>query len=653
MQKGQLSVKQKVIVFLFFAVFLAAGLKIYDDYGPVSEEKNQIDAGHIIWAYITGDDSHYPDLPDLDKYMNRYYGQGATFATVLLEALSGFRWDVFRIWKVRRLWNFFSFFAAAICLFHLIRVRYKSFSLPFLAVLNLILLPRMFPEIFYNDRDPLFLSWLIFFFFSMILFINRTNLLTAFLLGSVTAVTVSVRMFGFILLIPLLLVFIRYPSKRRKLLLVFFVFVVCWYALNPIAWKDPLGTVKTSIIHLTTKQRLIDTQGSSDLLFAGKFYPEQDLPWFYLPLWILISTPLMLLIFALWGGIKILPSEKNTAEDDPFVIVDFSLATFFILFIVGIPLIRPTLYSGWRHFYFLNLCFVWFAAAGLRHVLLCHSRIIKWTLLAAEGLSLVITLFWIISAHPYEGVYYSLPFREKAADNFERDTGYISTWECLDYLAKNSQDLKIEVMNANAYIPFSLIGFPKSVRDRFETIDWKTQRIPMRYIIFNYNNTQGNEKDFPYYAPIYSIERNGTKLAEVFQRTNNGLLDPEGSILSVHASVNEDEADNILTEDSGTFWSGEDMPDPDESVTILLKNGLSLESVEVFPGEYAGRSESLLFETRADDSEEWIRAEAEKSGTNGWRFSDPVSGQLRIRSGIENGQPWQIRQILFYGKDGL
>ena len=137
MQKGQLSVKQKVIVFLVFAFFLAAGLKIYDDYGPVSEEKNQIDAGHIIWAYITGDDSHYPDLPDLDKYMNRYYGQGATFATVLLEALSGFRWDVFRIWKVRRLWNFFSFFAAAICLFHLIRIRYKNFLLPFLAQIKI------------------------------------------------------------------------------------------------------------------------------------------------------------------------------------------------------------------------------------------------------------------------------------------------------------------------------------------------------------------------------------------------------------------------------------------------------------------------------------------------------------------------------------
>ena len=52
-----------IFITFFFASFLIIGLRIYDDYGPVSEEKNQIDAGHIIWAEITGDHSHYPELP--------------------------------------------------------------------------------------------------------------------------------------------------------------------------------------------------------------------------------------------------------------------------------------------------------------------------------------------------------------------------------------------------------------------------------------------------------------------------------------------------------------------------------------------------------------------------------------------------------------
>ena len=325
----------------FFAVFLGIGLKIYDDFGPVSEEKNQIDAGHIIWAYITKDNSHYPDLPSLDNYMNRYYGQGATFITVLLEAAFGFTWDVNRIWKIRRLWNFFLFYCASICLFLMLKKRYNKFTIASLGVCSLILLPRMFPEMFYNDRDPLFLSFLIFTFCSIILFLKRTRVWTALLLGIMIAFTVNIRMFGLILAFPILLIFVKYPSKRRLMILVLLMFVVVWYMLSPIAWKDPFGVIRTSIIHLTTRQRQLDTNGTSTLLFAGKYYLEQDLPWFYLPLWILISTPLVLLVYAFFGAGICFQKDTDHIYDDYFVI-DISLAVFFIMFIVGVPIVRPT-----------------------------------------------------------------------------------------------------------------------------------------------------------------------------------------------------------------------------------------------------------------------------------------------------------------------
>ena len=126
----------RLFIIFFFPSFLITGLRIYDDYGPVSEEKNQIDAGHIIWAEITGDNSHYPELPSLADYMNRYYGHGATFITVLLEAAFGFTWDINRIWKLRRLWNFFCFFCALICFFRLLKKRFNRNLTAFLGVLR-------------------------------------------------------------------------------------------------------------------------------------------------------------------------------------------------------------------------------------------------------------------------------------------------------------------------------------------------------------------------------------------------------------------------------------------------------------------------------------------------------------------------------------
>lgn len=641
-----------IFITFFFASFLIIGLRIYDDYGPVSEEKNQIDAGHIIWAEITGDHSHYPELPPLANYMNRYYGQGATFITVLLEAAFGFTWDINRIWKLRRLWNFFCFFCASVCLFWLLKKRFHRELTAQLGVLNLILLPRMFPEIFYNDRDPLFLSFLIFSFCTMMLFLKKTGIWTSILLGFSTALTVNIRMFGFILVIPVLLIFLKYPSKRRWLIPVILIFFISWYIVSPVAWKDPLSIIQTSIIHLTTKQRMLDTNGSAVLLFAGKYYPEQDLPWFYLPLWMLISTPLMLLCTACFGGIACFGKDNNVRSDDKFFIIDFSLAAFFVIFIIGIPIIRPTLYSGWRHFYFLNLSLVWFAAYGMDQILNMRKQWCSYAVFLLEAASLAASLVWIISAHPYEGVYFNPVFRRTAADNFERDMGYTSTMECLEYLAENSSDQKIEVMNANAFIPFSLIGLPKPVRERFSTIDWKMQRVPMKFIIFNYNNQQGNEQKFPYYAPIYSIERNGTKLAEIFQRTNNDLLNPDDIVENIHASFNDEMAGYMLSDDDSQWWQGKVQHTSDEYVTIQLKDGLSLESLELFPGDSTAPSEELHFYS-SDDNKEWHILPAEKYGTNGWKFTHTDIKYLQIHGNDAVSDPWQIRQILFYGKDNI
>ena len=172
----------------------------------------------------------------------------------------------------------------------------------------------------------------------------------------------------------------------------------------------------------------------------------------------------------------------------------------------------------------------------------------------------------------------------------------------------------------------------------------------MKYVIFNYNNQQGNEQKFPYYAAVYDIQRNGTKLAEIFQRTNNGLLDPGQAIESVTASVNNEIASFILSEESSEIWSGAEQHDPEETITIELKEGVLPESLELFPGDSAEASESLIFFTSADGKSGWQELPAEKYGTNGWMFANTPEKYIRIQSCSDTTAPWQIRQVLLYGK---
>ena len=72
------------------------------------------------------------------------------------------------------------------------------------------------------------------------------------------------------------------------------VFIFCstiFYILTPYFWVDPIsGFLETFNI---AKQ--FDFSGN--VFFFGKLIPAKDIPWYYVPVWIFITTPIIFILF--------------------------------------------------------------------------------------------------------------------------------------------------------------------------------------------------------------------------------------------------------------------------------------------------------------------------------------------------------------------
>lgn len=291
---------------ILLIIYFIVGLSIYKDYGATADETIQIQVGHIIWRYIC-QKFGFPvpealtEELDLHGFKNSYYGQAATFPTVFIEELNGFHLDSSTIIRIRHLWNFLCFFAG-LCFFTLTIYKiYGNWLHSTLCIFLIVLLPRIFGDIFYNDRDVMLISWMMLSLSAFYWLIKNPGKLSLLVCGVAFGITFNTRIFGFVILIfPVL--FFLFSRNRYYFIILFIVSMIFWFIFSPIAWENPIETIPRAFIHLATQQRSIDTNDGTELLFFGKKINETKLPWYYIPLYIIVTTPVMTTLAAVCGG---------------------------------------------------------------------------------------------------------------------------------------------------------------------------------------------------------------------------------------------------------------------------------------------------------------------------------------------------------------
>ena len=508
----------------FFALLLGIGLFVYRDYGLSWDEPVQLSLGIKNFRYMVKND------PALLSERDRYYGPFFELALLVLQRRS----PPHEVFYSRHLINFLAFWVSCLGLFGLGKYLFQKTHLALLGPVFLALSPRLFADAFYNSKDiPLMLFYLLAF-FSMLLFLDglkghRPNLWSLLLHSLLTAAMLAIRLPG--LVIPLLTLaglgieaLARRVSWRRAcvlglgyLVISFALLVAFWPAL----WPNPPLELWTAFSMMKNFPHL------SALLFMGAVIRSDSLPWFYIPVWMAITTPPLYSLLFLLGLAEILAAWLRSPRS---LLTAAGRSHLLLLGAIFLPLaavigMKSTLYDSWRQMFFIYPPLLLVALKGFDawwgrlSAWLSPRRAIPFLLPVAAALLLASSLapvgVWMVRSHPYQNVYFNRlagPDLKTIQTRYAMDYWGLSYREGLAYVLEHDPSGRIPVFVETQAGEYSASIFPGDQQKRLHFVKDLSQA---RYYIANYNLVL----QYPFKNEIFTVKVENTPLLSVFLLT--------------------------------------------------------------------------------------------------------------------------------------
>jgi 4-amino-4-deoxy-L-arabinose transferase-like glycosyltransferase len=185
-------------------------------------------------------------------------------------------------------------------------------------------------------------------------------------------------------------------------------------------------------------------------IFAGRDYAVSQLPWYYVPWWLLISTPPVVLFGVVLAAI--VPANRRD------VFRRLALA-FVVVWPVSLVIVMgSTLYDGVRHLLFIYPVIVALAAAGWMAAVASQTR--PWRRIVAGGLlaaGIASILTFDVRFHPNEIVYFNplVSGPRGAFARYEMDYWGNCVLEAVAWSAKQAKALGVPVTVSGN--PFQLV----------------------------------------------------------------------------------------------------------------------------------------------------------------------------------------------------
>ena len=366
--------------YYFFIALFVIQIFIFNDYGFSWDEELQRLHGLVSYNYILEKinfnlQSTTLNVPKLENYIDNEYGVFFELLLVFIEKIFNFT-DNKSIYSTRHYINSLLFFITCIYFYLTLRNFFsKKFSI--LGVIIFLLHPRIFAQSFYNSKDIVFMC---FFCISNYYFINfflKQNITNIILLSLFTSLTIGTRVMGIILPILFIFFFLMHNLEKEKLkklyLLIPYLFFCSIFTIIfwPFLWEDP-----SRIIDSFTSMSNYDYRG--EVFFNGKYFVAKYIPWYYLPITILITTPISYIVIFFVGSFFILKKSyinlinldirggniwKNNL--DLFTIYSTVIVYFTIIVIIEL---NSTLYNGWRQVFFIYPSIIFILIYGLNNL---------------------------------------------------------------------------------------------------------------------------------------------------------------------------------------------------------------------------------------------------------------------------------------------
>ncbi len=524
-------------VALAFAAMTLVGLAVCADYGlPCDEPAEQEILRENMLEYalaFQGEDSAaalwYRSLgvEPISQSVERDHGQCAYYPAAALLAMElspdvlTALWHAYTwLWFMAGVWALYAF------------GRHTGLSRPFslLGALLLWLSPRFFAEGHYNNKDMVLLSLVLLTLWLGMRLLKRPTLWRGVWFSLAGAMAANTKIAGAFawgvmgLCAVALLCASRRWNRQTAVAAVGTValFALFYAALTPALWASPGDYFSYGLSNASGFSRWPGVVVFRGMVWDQKMAP---LPWYYLPWTMLVTLPLYVPVLGAAGQLHALQRvrrERTQALRRPETLGLLAATLCWAAPLAVAMLIRPIVYNGWRHFYFVYAgvaplaahgaaaCYYWLRSRSLRRLL-------------AVGLSalLVVTGVGIAREHPYQFAYYNFLAGSNPEADMELDYWDVSTLNALRQLAKAERNEALPLV-LGSRDPMSWFG----VEHAYEVLSEELRQVltiaqdeNAPYLFFNttYARIYGVPAPEGYHA-LLTLESYGNVLCTVYER---------------------------------------------------------------------------------------------------------------------------------------
>ena len=514
---------RRYIIFCFFAALFCLGFALYRDYGiSCDEPHSRQTAGRIYQSLLTGDKAIRP-LADTPH--GNFYGLFLIFLEKSLRID-----DTRQIFLMRHGINYLIFLLGCVAFYFLCRSHFKSWKIAMVGALFLVASPIIFSNAFYNPMDLPFMSFFIINIYLLLRFLRKKSFLGAVVLAAASSFLMQVRVAAIFIPCSLLLFLLlelveaqTEPAAARRIafLLVFYLALFLFFTafLNPTVPRAA-RFLRYYMIACKVAQHI---PYYKTYLYCGKVIQATSPPWHYLPVWMVITTPLTYVCFFLLGlVISVRHAVSVNGKAGSCDARELALFGLWLFLPIGfIMATRAMVYDGWRHLFFVYPAFLIFTLHGCLGFFKVLKRLTsKWIsrLLFAAAMSAVAVdlgtaVAFMIRYHPMESLYFnSIVGGIRGAKNkFDLDYWGLSYERALRHILSTDRDDIIDIYFDRCGSP-SVDFLEAGLRQRVRVVDNIKQA---KYFISNF---KGRLEEYPSLVnEFFSVKVDGVKILAAYK----------------------------------------------------------------------------------------------------------------------------------------
>lgn len=400
---------------------------------------------------------------------------------VFMEYQFGLTYDKKNLYEFRHLATFIFCSLGLVVFFVFLYWRFRRLALSYLGVLFIVLSPRIFADMFYNNKDAVFMTtYLVAGVVSIMYIVKRTNglfLLSAAAIGLSTTTRVIGIVPSLLVCISILLFFSDNSvfSRVKKLFLHTFLTFTFTILFHPYYWDDPIRKLVEAFV--TTA--LYPYRSCS--LTLGSCLETTSLPWFYIPLWVSVTTPILFLVIFIFGIYRVqfdlFSKIRSASIRDASTIIDSLVLSLVVIPILIAVLSNTTLYNGWRHFYFIYPFLAYFGVRFFSSSPRSSIKKSQFVLSILLVFTFSSTALWMYTNRPLQYLYFNQLAGDEIATNWDLDYFSLSNRQALEWIVSRDSREKISIQtNDNSPLYDSAVFLSKEDIDRVNFL-WYSRGI--------------------------------------------------------------------------------------------------------------------------------------------------------------------------------